>query len=55
MNNTNGFCDHETEDYAYFNEILAFARMKSTIVDEMKSTIVDFIIEDDFTHPIGWI
>ncbi len=38
--------------------------MKSTIVDEIKSTHPlltadfipegDFIIEDDFTHPLGW-
>ena len=39
--------------------------MKSTVVDEIKSTLPvltpdfipkgDFIIEDDFIHPQGWI
>ena len=56
-----------------YNEILAFARMKSACADEIQAVGLDeiksthpvltpdfipkgdFIIEDDFTHPQGWI
>jgi len=44
--------------FSFFNEILAFTRMKSNppsaaaISSDQRE---DFIIGDDFTHPKGWI